>query len=147
MAAERGDSAWRSTLDRYDEAVRGVVGRHHGTVVKHTGDGVLATFASGTEAVEAAISIRSATADLGLEGRAGIHVGEVELREDDIGGIAVHLAARVMGEAGPGQIVVTSTVAESTLGGVHRFDELGERSLKGIARPWRLFALSDERPG
>ncbi|HSM67721.1 MAG TPA: hypothetical protein VK860_15555, partial [Ilumatobacteraceae bacterium] len=76
-----------------------------------------------------------------LDGRTGIHLGEVERRGNDIGGIAVHLAARVMGEADPGEIVVTSAVEQTTIGGRFRFDDLGTRSLKGIDRPWHLFAV------
>lgn len=112
----------------------------HGTVVKRTGDGALATFPSGSEAIAAAVELRSMTRDLGLEGRTGVHVGEVEAR-DDIGGIAVHLAARVMGEAGPGEIVVTSTVADSSTGGAFSFTDRGVRSLKGFAQPRHLLAV------
>ncbi len=140
-AAASGDAVWRSTLDRYEAALQRTIQRHHGTVVKHTGDGALTTFASGTQAIAAAVELRSATRDLGLEGRTGIHLGEVEQRGDDIGGIAVHLAARVMGEAGPGDIVVTSTTAESTFGGQDEFDDLGSRTLKGIDRPWQIFTV------
>lgn len=140
-----GDSVWRATLDRYEADLQRTVQRHHGRVVKHTGDGALATFPSGTEAVAAAIDLRTSTLDIGLEGRTGIHVGEIEHRDDDIGGIAVHLAARVMGEAAPGDIVVTSTVVESSTGGSHRFSERGSPTLKGIDRPWQVFAVDLDR--
>lgn len=140
-AAARGDAIWRSTLDRYEASLRRTIERHHGTVVKHTGDGALATFPSGSDAVAAAVELRNATGDLGLEGRTGIHIGEVERRGDDIGGIAVNLAARVMGEANPGDVVVTSTVEQSTIGARFRFDDLGPRALKGIDRPWNLYAV------
>ena len=140
-AAASGDAVWRSTLDRYEANLHTTLQRHHGTVVKHTGDGALATFPSGSEAIAAAVELRNATRDLGLEGRTGIHVGEVEQRSDDIGGLAVHLAARVMGEAGPGEIIVTPTVAQSTLGGSHRFSARGAHKLKGIDHPWELFAV------
>jgi class 3 adenylate cyclase len=143
-AAASGDTVWRSTLDRYEGALQGIVQRHHGTVVKHTGDGALATFASGSEAIAAAIDLRSTTRDLGLEGRTGIHIGEVEQRGDDIGGIAVHLAARVMGEASPGGIVVTSAVDETTLGGRYQYGDLGTRALKGIERPIHLFTVESD---
>ena len=141
-AAASGDAVWRSTLDRYEAALQRTVQRHHGTVVKHTGDGALATFASGTQAIAAAVELRSATRDLGLEGRTGIHLGEVEQRGDDIGGIAVHLAARVMGEAGPGDVVVSPGVTYTTLGGRYLFDDLGPRTLKGIEQPLNLFAVA-----
>ena len=140
-AAASGDTVWRSTLDRYEAALQRTVQRHHGTVVKRTGDGALATFASGSEAIAAAIDLRSTTRDHGLDGRTGIHLGEVEQRDDDIGGIAVHLAARVMGEASPGTIVVSSAVEETTLGGRYQFGDLGTRGLKGIERPIHLFTV------
>jgi class 3 adenylate cyclase len=141
IAATVGDAVWRSTLDRYEASVHATVQRHHGTVVKRTGDGALVTFPSGSEAIAAAVELRSTTRDLGLEGRTGIHVGEIEQRDDDIGGIAVHLAARVMGEAEPGEIIVTPTVVQACLGGRHRFSERGPRVLKGIEHPWELFVL------
>lgn len=143
--ARSGDSVWRSTLDRYETNLQRTIRRHHGTVVKHTGDGALATLASGSDAVAAAIDLHNSTRDLGLEGRTGIHVGEIEHRDDDIGGIAVHLAARVMGQAQPGEIIATSTVVESSTGGTHRFSEYGNRTLKGIDTPWQLFAVDPNR--
>ena len=144
-AAANGDAVWRSTLDRYESNLQRVVQRHHGTVVKHTGDGALAILASGTEAVAAAIDLHGGTRDLGLEARTGIHVGEVEHRDDDIGGIAVHLAARTMGQAQPGEIMVTSSVVDTSIGGVHRFTERGPRDLKGVEQQWRLFAVDPNR--
>jgi class 3 adenylate cyclase len=140
-AAASGDAVWRATLDRYEANLHTVIQRHHGAVVKHTGDGALATFPSGSEAIAAAVELRHTARDLGLEGRTGIHVGEVEQRGDDIVGIAVHLTARVMGEAAPGNIVVTSTVDETTLGARYQFGDLGTRTLKGIDRPIQLFTV------
>ncbi len=141
IAATVGDAVWRSTLDRYEANIHATVQRHHGTVVKRTGDGALATFSSGSEAIAAAIELRNTTRDLGLEGRTGIHVGEIEQRHDDIGGIAVHLAARVMDVARPGQIIVTSTVAESSTGGAFKFTDCGMHSLKGLEQPRHLLAV------
>ena len=143
-AAASGDTIWRSTLDRYEESLRRTIERHHGTVIKTTGDGALATFPSGSEAVAAAAALRNAANDLGLEGRTGIHVGEVEQRGDDIGGIAVNLTARVMGQAQPGEIVVTSSLEQATVGTRFQFDDLGIRPLKGIDRPWQLFAVRQQ---
>ena len=143
-AAASGDSVWRSTLDRYEANLQRTIQRHHGRVVKHTGDGALATLASGSEAVAAAIDLHNSTHEQGLVGRTGIHVGEVEHRDDDIGGIAVHLAARVMGDAEPGEIIVTSSVVETSIGGAYRFSERGTRTLKGIERPWQLFTVDSE---
>lgn len=140
-AVASGDWVWRSTLDRYEAAVHRTIHRHHGTVVKHTGDGALATFPSGSEAIDAAVELRNTTRDLGLDGRTGIHVGEVEQRGDDISGIAVNLAARVMGEADPGGIVATAAVNDTTQGGRYSFGDIGPRSLKGIDRPCHLFTV------
>jgi class 3 adenylate cyclase len=144
-AAASGDTVWRSMLDRYEAALQRTIQRHHGTVIKHTGDGALATFPSGSEALAAAVELRNTTRDLGLEGRTGIHVGEVEQRGDDIGGVAVNLAARVMGEAGPGEVIVSAAVAYTTTGGRFRFEDLGLRTLKGIEEPWQLFIIDSER--
>ncbi|MDC3402367.1 adenylate/guanylate cyclase domain-containing protein [bacterium] len=143
-AAASGDTIWRSTLDRYEASLRRMIERHHGTVIKTTGDGALATFPSGSEAVAAATALRNAANDLGLEGRTGIHVGEVEQRGDDIGGIAVNLTARVMGQAQPGEVVVTSSLEQATVGTRFQFDDLGIRPLKGIDRPWQLFAVRQQ---
>lgn len=138
-----GDLAWTAVLDSYERAVDGIVGRHGGSVIKHLGDGTLATFASGSRAVAAAASIRLALVDLGLDAYFGVHVGEIESRGDDIGGVAVHLTARVMGEALPGQILVTSTVVQSMQGATRRFSPAGVRDLKGIDQPWELHSLAD----
>jgi class 3 adenylate cyclase len=140
-AAASGDSVWRSLLDRYESSLRRTIERHHGSIIKTTGDGALAMFPSGSEAVAAAVAVRNATNDLGLMGRTGIHVGEVEQRGDDIGGIAVNLTARVMGQAQPDEIIVTSSLEQATIGSRFRFDDLGTRTLKGIDRPWQLFAV------
>ena len=126
-AAAAGDIVWRATL------------------AKHTGDGAVATFPSGSQAIDAAIELGRATNDLGLEGRTGIHVGEVEQRNGDIGGIAVHLASRVMGEADPGQIVVSPGVTHTTIGGRFRYEDLGLRTLKGREQPVNLFAVDPQQ--
>jgi len=140
-AVSMGDTAWRSTLDRYEATLQRTIQRHHGTVVKQTGDGALATFRSGSEAVAAALDLRHTTRELGLDGRTGVHLGEIERRDDDISGIAVNLAARIMGEAAPGEIIVSSSVEQTTVGGRFHFHECGSRTLKGIERPWTLFAV------
>ena len=145
-ATAQGDAIWRSTLNRYEIALRRTIEQHHGTVIKHTGDGALATFPLGSQAIAAAIALRGSTRDLDLDGRTGIHLGEIEQRGDDIGGIAVILADHVMAEAGPGEIVITSSVEESTVGGRYRFSALGARTLKGIARPWTLFRVHLQDP-
>jgi class 3 adenylate cyclase len=143
-AAAAGDAAWRSTLDRFEVLLESIVRRHGGALVKHIGDGSLATFPSGTQALEAAADLQSATHELGLEQRTGIHVGEVERRGTDIGGIAVHVAARVMGVADPGEIRVSSAVVHTTMGGRFGYDDLGLHELKGVDQAIRLF--SAQRP-
>ncbi len=142
QAAATGDAAWRSTLDRYELLLRRSVERHRGTVVKYTGDGALATFTSTTMALQAAYDLQNIARELGLQARTGLHVGEVEVRGSDIGGIAVHLAARVMDQAGPDEVVVSSTAVDSSLGSGFSFNPLGSRPLKGIGGEWDLFALA-----
>jgi class 3 adenylate cyclase len=143
-ATSVGDERWRGQLDRYEQFVGSAVDRHGGTIVKHIGDGALATFATVSRALSAATALRSGTRALDLEGRIGIHVGEVEIRGDDVGGIAVHLVARVMSHARPGQILVSSAVAQTTIGGAHSLESVGTFNLKGIDRPWELFELTIE---
>ena len=142
--ARLGDLAWAAALDSYEHVVEDVVGRHGGSVVKHLGDGTLATFRTGMHAVGAAASIRRELVDLQLDAYFGVHVGEVEVRGDDIGGIAVHLAARAMSAAEPGQILLTSTALQSIEGGRRRFVTVGVRELKGLDQPRELFALVDD---
>lgn len=141
-AATTGDAAWHSTLDRYELLLRRSVDRHRGSVVKTTGDGALATFTSTTMALQAASDLHDIARELGLQARTGVHVGEVEVRGSDIGGIAVHLAARVMDQAGPDEIVVSSTAVDSSLGSGFGFDPRGPHPLKGIDGEWDLYALA-----
>jgi pimeloyl-ACP methyl ester carboxylesterase len=140
MATEGGDAAWRTILDRHDAAVRREVEAHRGVLVKSTGDGVLARFDGPGRAVTCARAIGRDVAALGLRVRAGAHTGEVELRGDDIGGIAVHIASRVAGLAGPGEILVSRTVKDLTAGSGIAFEDRGEHALKGVADPWQLYA-------
>ncbi|MDX2381212.1 MAG: adenylate/guanylate cyclase domain-containing protein [Acidimicrobiia bacterium] len=143
-AAAAGDAAWRSMLDRYEYLLARSVERHRGRVVKNTGDGALAIFTSATMALQAAYDLRSVARELGLRSRAGVHVGEVEIRGSDVGGIAVHLASRVMDYAGPDEVLVTSTAVESSLGSDLKLVPRGSHTLKGIERDCDLFAL-DQR--
>jgi class 3 adenylate cyclase/esterase/lipase len=140
LAAERGDAAWRVVLDRHDAAVRREVEAHRGVLVKSTGDGALARFDGPGRAVACARAIGHHVADLGLRVRAGAHTGEVELRGDDIGGIAVHIASRVADLAGPDEVLVSRTVKDLTAGSGIVFEDRGEHALKGVADPWRLYA-------
>ncbi len=141
VAGEVGDRRWAEMLDRHDHIAGRVVTGHGGTLVKSTGDGVLATFAGPSPALRAAVAMRSELSDLGLRMRAGIHAGEVEDRDGDISGFAVNLAARVEGAAPAGDIYVTSTVRDLLLGGSFSFEDAGSHDLKGIDGPWHLCRL------
>ena len=140
-AAEMGDSDWRSLLERHDALVRAEVERHRGHTVKSTGDGVLATFDGPARAVRAATSIGDAVRRLGVEIRAGLHTGELEMLDDDVGGLAVHIGARVMGKARAGEVLVSSTVKDLVVGSGLDFSERGEHELRGVPGEWRLFAV------
>src|SRR3712207_894150 len=115
-AAEVGDSAWREILGRHDALVRRALERHRGQEVKHTGDGFLATFDGPARASRCAASAAEGLRSLGIEVRAGLHTGELEMRGSDVGGLAVHIAARVMDAAGPGEVLVSSTVRDLVVG-------------------------------
>lgn len=140
-ATRVGDESWRQLLDAHDEVVGDVVGLYGGRAVKSTGDGVLATFDSPSRALECAKALRDRVHALGLELRAGAHTGEIELRGNDIGGIAVHLAARVEASAAPGEVLVSRTVRDLVAGGGFSFDDRGTHELKGVDGTWELSAL------
>jgi class 3 adenylate cyclase len=141
-AAEMGDSGWRALLERHDSLVRAEIDRHRGNCVKSTGDGVLATFDGPARAIRAATTIDESVRQLGIEVRAGLHTGECEVMGDDVGGLAVHIGARVMGEAGPGEVLVSSTVKDLVVGSGIEFEERGARELKGVPGEWRLFRVA-----
>ena len=141
-AAELGDRAWRRLIDRHDEVARSEVDRWKGRFVKTTGDGVLATFDAPTRALRCAFDLRDALARLGLEMRGAIHTGEIEVRDDDVGGIAIHIAARALGSASAHQVVATRTVRDLATGTDLSFDPLGSVSLRGVPGEWELFAAS-----
>jgi len=138
-AREVGDEGWRALLSRHDSVTDRQVERFHGRVVKTTGDGVLATFDGPATGILCAAAIREAVRGLGLEIRAGVHTGEVELLGDDIGGIGVHIAARVSAAADAGQVLVSRTVADLIAGSDIRLLDQGEYDLKGIHERWRLY--------
>ncbi|HYI99249.1 MAG TPA: adenylate/guanylate cyclase domain-containing protein [Thermoleophilaceae bacterium] len=140
-AAEMGDSAWRSLLGRHDDLVRAEVLRHRGRAVKSTGDGVLATFDGPARAIGAARSIEESVRRLGIEIRAGLHTGECEIIGDDVGGLAVHIGARVLDKAGPGEVLVSSTVKDLVVGSGIQFRERGAHELRGVPGEWRLFQV------
>jgi class 3 adenylate cyclase len=137
-ASQIGDDRWRRLLDEHDRIAATVVERHDGRLVKSTGDGILATFTGPGRAISATCALRDSLQVLGIDVRAGVHSGEIELRGDDIGGIAVHIAARVNALAGRGQILATSTVRDLVTGSGIQFAEHGEHALKGVERPWRI---------
>lgn len=139
-AAELGDQQWHETLDAHDRLAAEQVTRYQGRLIKMTGDGVLATFDGPARAIRCARAISNEVRRVGIEIRSGLHTGEVELRGEDIGGIAVNLASRVMAEAGPGEVLVSSTVKDLVIGSGIEFTERGSRALKGVPGEWRLFA-------
>lgn len=139
-AATVGDAAWSRLLDDHDQICARAVERHRGRVIKLTGDGVLATFDAPATAIAAGHAMIRDLAIVGIDIRAGVHTGEVERRGDDIGGIGVNLAARVMGAAGDGQLWVSATVPGLTIGAEIDFTSRGHHTLKGIPGEWELFA-------
>ena len=140
-AAELGDRRWRELLDEHDARIRQELERHRGRLVNSTGDGMLATFDGPARAIRCGTAIIRSIREIGIDVRAGLHAGEVEQRGDDIGGIAVHLAARVMETAAPGEVVVSSTVKDLVAGSGLGFIERGVHVLKGVPGEWRLFAV------
>lgn len=141
VSGKVGDRRWAELLDQHDHIAERVVTGNGGTLVKSTGDGILATFTGPSPAVRAAVAMRSELSDLGLGMRAGIHAGEVEDRDGDISGFAVNLAARVEGAAPDGDIYVTSTVRDLLLGGSLDFEDAGSHDFKGIDGTWYLCRL------
>lgn len=141
-AAELGDRAWRQLLDRHDEVARREVERWQGRFVKNTGDGCLATFDAPTRALQCAFALRDVLAGIGVQIRGAIHTGEVELREADVGGIGVHIAARALDEADAGRVVVTRTVRDLATGTDLVFRPLGSVGLRGVPGQWELFEAS-----
>jgi class 3 adenylate cyclase len=144
LAARLGDSRWRDLLARHDRDVRRELDRFEGREVKTVGDGFLATFdGPPSRALRCALAITRAARELGLEVRVGVHTGECELIGDDVGGMAVHIAARVSGLASAGEVLVSGTVYGTVVGGPFVFDDRGFHELKGVPGRWPLFALSD----
>lgn len=141
-AARVGDAAWRNKLDEHDRIMRRLIEQHRGRLIKSTGDGVLATFDGPGRAIRCALAMDPALARLQLSVRAGLHTGEVEDRGEDIGGIAVHVASRVMSNAGAGEVLVSRVVADLVAGSGIGFAERGEYEFKGMSGSWRLFAAS-----
>lgn len=136
-----GDRAWRKLLDAYHQAVRSVIERWNGRNIEFTGDGVMAVFDAPTRALRCGFELVEAARGLDVEIRAGLHTGEIERRETGVGGIAVHIAARLLGSAASGRVVVTSTVRDLVTGTDLSFAPLGPTSLRGVPGTWELFEV------
>jgi class 3 adenylate cyclase len=141
-AAEMGDRDWHALLDAHDAVVRSQLARFRGREVNTSGDGFLATFDGPQRAIRCAMAIRDAVQALGIEVRAGLHTGECEVRGDDIGGIGVHIGARVSALAGPNDVLVSSTLRDLVIGSGLEFDDRGAHELKGVPGEWRLYAVT-----
>jgi len=140
-AVELGDRQWRETLDRYDDVVAKQIARHRGRLVKTTGDGALATFDSPARAIRCAQAIQTSVVALGLEVRAGLHSGEVDVRGGDVSGIAVHIAARVIETARPGEILASSALPPLLIGSGIEFESRGGHELRDVPGTWELYAV------
>jgi class 3 adenylate cyclase len=141
-AAEMGDRDWHALLDAHDAVVRAQLARFRGRELNTSGDGFLAMFDGPQRAIRCAMAIRDAVQALGIEVRAGLHTGECEIRGDDIGGIGVHIGARVSALAGPNEVLVSSTLRDLVIGSGLEFDDRGAHELKGVPGEWRLFAVA-----
>jgi len=140
-AAALGDGAWKQVLDHHDDIARSAVAACGGQLVKGTGDGILATFDVPARALDCAKALRAALAHGGIAIRAGIHSGEVELRDGDVSGIGVNIAARVAALAGAGELLVSRTVTDLVAGAGYVFASRGRHSLKGVPGHWELLTL------
>lgn len=141
QASAIGDHAWRNLLATHDALARTLVDQHKGRVVKMTGDGMLATFDGPGRAIRCALSLSDALRSVGLEIRAGLHTGEVEVMGEDIAGIGVHIASRVLGASSPGEVLVSPAVPMLVAGAGFEFEDRGEHELKGVPGTWKLFAV------
>jgi class 3 adenylate cyclase len=142
LASELGDRRWRELLETHDSVARREIEAARGRLVKTTGDGMLATFDGPARAIRAIRAIEASLRGVGLPVRGGLHAGEVEVRGDDVGGIAVHIASRVADLAGPGEVLVSSTVKDLVAGSGLAFEDRGAHELRGVPGAWRVFALA-----
>jgi class 3 adenylate cyclase len=141
-----GDRRWLEVLDQHHRIIRDDLNRYRGREIKTTGDGIMATFDGPTRAVTCASHLREASQHLGIDVRVGLHTGEIELHGDDIGGLAVHIASRVMGINPGGGVAVSSTVRDLVVGSGIEFKPLGTQPLKGVPGEWPLFELVSVPP-
>jgi class 3 adenylate cyclase len=141
-AAQLGDTRWRRLLADHDQLIVREIDRHRGRFVKSVGDGVLATFDGPARGINCTRAVLEGVAELGLEVRAGLHTGEAEVIGDDVGGLAVHIAARVSQAARAGEVLVSGTVKDLVVGSGLEFEDRGTRELRGVPGEWRLFAVA-----
>jgi class 3 adenylate cyclase len=141
-AAQMGDREWHALLDAHDAVVRAQLARFRGREVSTSGDSFLTMFDGPQRAIRCAMAIRDAVQALGIEVRAGLHTGECEVRGDDIGGIAVHIGARVSALAGANEVLVSSTLRDLVIGSGLEFEDRGTHELKGVPAEWHLFAVA-----
>ena len=144
-ASELGDRGWRDVLDLHNEWSRRRVRENEGRLVKLTGDGMLATFDGPGRGIVCASGLGADLQRIGVTIRAGLHAGEIELRGDDVGGVAVHIAARVMAAAGPNEILVSRTIRDLVVGSDFVMEDRGSHALNGVEGEWQLFAVADGR--
>jgi class 3 adenylate cyclase len=141
QAAELGDRQWRDLLERHHSLIRGELNHFRGQEIDTAGDGFFATFDGPARGIRCACAIRDDISNLGITIRAGLHTGECELMEDKVSGIAVHIGARVMEKADPGEVLVSSTVKDLVAGSGLQFNDRGKYDLKGIPGEWRIFLV------
>jgi class 3 adenylate cyclase len=142
QASKLGDLVWRRTLDEHDETAQKLIAQHRGTLVKTTGDGILATFDGPGRAIRCALALTAAAARMGLQLRAGLHTSEIEKRVRDVAGIAVHTAARIVAKCLPGEVLVSRVVTDLVAGSGLRFSPKGSYELKGLPERYELFTAS-----
>jgi class 3 adenylate cyclase len=143
LAMRLGDARWKELLRNHDAVMREQVARHRGRIVKSLGDGALALFDGPSRAIACALAVSEAMQEMGLRMRAGLHTGECELLPgDDVGGIAVHIAARVAALAQADEVLASGTVRDLSLGSPFALERRGEQTLKGVEEPWRIYAVA-----
>jgi class 3 adenylate cyclase len=142
QASQVGDRRWSALLDTHDRLARELVDQLQGRLVKSTGDGILATFDRPGRGIRFVTGLRDRLREAGLDIRAGVHTGEVVFRGEDVGGIAVHIAARVMAAAGPGEVLVSGTVHDLVAGSDYVLQDRGAHTLKGMTGEWRLYSVT-----
>jgi class 3 adenylate cyclase len=142
-AAELGDRRWRDLLESFARSVEGQLSRFRGRTVKTLGDGLLATFDGPARGISCATAMREiARSEFDLELRASLHTGEIEVIGNDVGGMAVHIAARILAQAGAGELLVSNTVKDLVVGSGIEFDDRGEHELRGVPGSWRVWAVA-----